>query len=489
MRRTSLSIAVAACALALAAAPAWAGRVDGCHPRCGAPGDLFYVQGADLSDPPVVTLGDRPVAVVRVRAGALLCTVPAGIAEGEAALRVDGAKAPHPFLVLTAGRPAVHGLSAATGTPGQFVFVHGRRLQAGCVAFLDAQGRAVATVDLVGGRRAVLFRVPAALEPGRYALRFTNGDGLATDTSSPRFEVAPHGEPALCAIHPASAPPLRAAIVGEHARCRGTDLGPRGPCLVHWTNAAGERTTARGRANGYDVVRTTVPAGLDPGAPYAVVIELADGGTTPPLAWTPAPAPAPSAAQPVRATAPAGSFVTVRAAGLLAPAHEIRAQLASDEGVVDADLVYRHLGGLGHGAGWIVRLPDDLPEGDYRLTLGAGDRTTQPATMRVAEDPFTVTALQPDGQPASGTDRPIVVEGSGFGPSVAGADLRVVWTDGDHTLEGTLLFCSDRTLSVLPPGTNQDPLSVGSWSVYVVHGRRTDPQVIRAGTYVVTATD
>ena len=64
------------------ATPGLAVEIDGCHPPCGAPGDLVYVQGKGFSDPPVVTLQGHRADVVRCGREALVCRVPSGLEEG-----------------------------------------------------------------------------------------------------------------------------------------------------------------------------------------------------------------------------------------------------------------------------------------------------------------------------------------------------------------------------------------------------------------------
>lgn len=491
MRRSGpcSGLSIFAVLFALTAGPAWAAEIDGYHPPCCAPGDLFYVQGVHFTERPVVTLGDQRVEVIRRRAGALLCRVPQELAEGRVELRVDGARAPVAFEVLAPGRPVVHGLSATVGTRGQAVLGHGRRLQGGRVSFVNPQGGVAATVDLEGGRRAVVLRVPPTLAPGTYTLVFTNGNGLTTGECSPRFEVVGSGEPALCAIHPAGAIPSRIPAAGQRIRCVGTDLGPMGRCRVHWTDATGGRTTAWGRSNGYDVVRLSVPARLKGGEPYEVTVELRNGKVTPAVAWTPARGPAPSAPTIDPPVGPPGCCLAVQAADLFAYGTAFQVKLSSPRGTQVADLVYRHPGGLGHGAAWIVRPPDDLAEGAYKLTLRAANRTSAAATYRVAEVPFAVTGLWPARQSEAGTDRPIVVEGSGFGSGADAANLRVVWADGVRTRDGAILFRTERALRVLPPGGTEDPLHPGTWTVSVIRSRSVVTRMERAGTYTVTGGD
>ena len=474
--------------LAAAAAPARAAEVDGHHPPCGAPGDLVYVQGARLAPQPVVTLGGVRAEVVRARAGALLCRVPPGLEEGPVELRVDGAPAPGVFHALAPGRPVVHGLSAALGTRGQALLVHGRRLHHGHAAFVDAAGRTAATVGVVGGRRAVVLRVPETLDPGPYTVVLLNGDGLSTGPCSPRFEVVLAHGPELCALQPVGAMPSRTAGPGQRIRCVGTDLGPRGPCRVRWRDRHGAVVERRGASNGYDAVLTRVPGELRAGEPYDVEIELGDGAATPALSWTPAVPDAPGTATAVPSSLPAGGLVSVRGTGLSARVDAVRAELSSPDGAAAAALVYRHPGGPGHGAAWILRLPEELAAGEYDLTVAAGERSLPPVGIRVAEQPLGVTGLWPTRGACAGTERLTVIEGAGFGSTRADSDLRVVWTNGARTLEGTIVFRSDRVLRVLPPGAHHESASqpAENCSVYVLRGRGAATRAIKAGRVHLT---
>jgi len=478
---SSLVFVALCCALCSAA---WAAEVDGCHPRCGAPGDRFYVQGTGFGERPVVTLGDRPVELLRVEANALLCRIPAGLTAGPAELCVNDASAPSPLRVLAPETPVVHLLSVGAGPPGQVVYAFGRRLHGGQVTLVDRQDRAVAEFALIGAQRASLFRVPPTVAPGTYRLVFTSGSGLTSDGCPQEFEVVLPGAPALCATHPAGAMPSRAVSPGERIRCVGTDLGPAGPCRVHWTDADGQRTTAWGRSNGYDLVASSVPVGLQTGPAYALTLELGSGAETEAVAWTAAVGSAPDTPTLDPEAGPPGTWVAVLGAGLHARANEIRAELSSSHGTLTAEVLYGHPGGLGHGAGWLVRIPAVLPPGAWELRLHAGARSTPAATYRVTERPFAVTGLwpRPTGQGADGAYR---IEGSGFGSSHGAADLWVVWTDGTRTLHGTVLHRAAHSLRVLPPTDFCHEPPVGSWTVYVIRTRGLVTMTARAGSFRV----
>ena len=147
-----------------------------------------------------------------------------------------------------------------------------------------------------------------------------------------------------------------------------------------------------------------------------------------------------------------------------------------------AALVYRHPGGPGHGAAWILRLPEELAAGEYDLTVGASDRSLR------ADGPIGWPSSRwrspACGRPVArcaGTERLTVIEGSGFGSTHAASDLRVVWTNGARTLEGTIVFRSDRVLRVLPPGAHHESASqpAENCSVYVLRGRGTATRASR----------
>jgi len=471
-----LSVWVASCLLA---GTARAAEIDGCHPRCGAPGDRFYVQGTDFGSRPVVTLGDAPVDLLRVRTDALLCRVPEGAPEGEATLLVNGAPAPHPFRVTVAGGALVHTLSVTAGPPGQVVYAFGRRLDDGHVVFVDEQGREAATAALVGGRRVARFRVPPALSIGRHTLVFEGADGRPAQGCEPRFEVVVPGPPALCAILPRDDVPSRPVGGGDRICGIGTDLAPAGACRVHWTDARGVYAHEPGRSNGYDEIATTVPTGLGTDGPCTVRVELASGAMTPPVPWTGGVAGAPGPVTLDPPAGPPGTCVAVLCDGLSAPADEVRAVLSSSLGTVEADVLYRHPAGLGHGAAWLIRTPDSLATGPWQLVLHTGARTTRPVTWQVTELPFAVTGIWPRDL---GTDPGLAyrIEGSGFGSAPGADDLWVLWTSGTRTLHGSILYRSDRSLRVLPPSDLEDSLRPKSWNVYVVRSRRAVTMTARA---------
>lgn len=469
--------------LALWVAPsvAWAADVDGFHPPCGAPGDRVYVQGSDFTPRPVVTFGGVEAEVVRTGVDVLLCRVPRGLAEGPVELQVDGAPAPHRFQTRAAGKPVIHGLGAAAGTGGQSVLIYGRRLQRGRVAFLDAKGSAVARVPVVGGRRAGMLLLPETLPPGHYVLVLTNGDGLSTGACSPRIEVAVAGAPELWVIHPTDAALSHSASAGQRVRCLGTNLGPAGPCRVGWTDRHGVRSESRGLADGYGSVRTAVPGALTSGEPYDVVVELANGESTAPVTWTPGKRTKPDAVTATPSTMPAGCAFALQGVGLDGSIDDVRAALTSEHGTVGLDVVVHHPGGLGHGAAWILRVPPGISEGEYEVSLHLGDRGVARTSLRVAQSPLTVTGLWPTRIDAASEVLPTLIEGAGFGAPSAGDDLRVVWTDGTHTREGTIVFHCDGVIRILPLCTYRAGSIAERWSVYVLRGQGAGTRVAKAG--------
>lgn len=467
----------------LSAAPAWAIEIDGCHPPCGAPGDVVYVQGSGFTDPPTVTLGGRRAEVLRSGENALLCRVPDGLPEGVAALRVDGHLARLAFQALSAGRPVVHGLSTATGTPGQTVFVHGRRLQAGAVLFLDRRQHAAGSAPLVGGTRAATFRIPDDLAPAVYRLVLTNGEHRHTGPCSPTLEVVAPGKPEVYAIHPARAIPSRSATPGECVELVGADLGPAGSCRVRWKGGDGRLLTVPARSNGYDRVKTTVPLSLRPGVPAEVA--LASGVVIPSLPYEPPPIPDPVIVTLEPATGPPGSCVAVRGSGLPRRAGELVVELIGSASTHRAEVLYGCPGGLGGGSAWYVRIPEDLRDAEYEVRVRVGSRVSEPAPWRVTDRPLTTARMWPRLQLGTEPARPVVIEGTGFGGPPTSDGLRVVWIDGSRELEGRVLLRTDDRLRVLPPQAIGSSSPSGPWAVFVIRSVGEEERSAYAGTWAV----
>ncbi len=467
-------ILIVAAIAVLLAAPAWAAEVDGVQPACGAPGDAVLVTGSDFADEPVVLFGTLTAEIVKSRGDALVCRVPATATTGTVTVSVDGTDAADAFDVVAAGSPVAYGLSVDTGPSDLPIYVHGRRL-AGCtVDFVDADDAVQATVVLHGGRRAACFRVPEDLDAGTYSLVFTNEDGQDSGSCSPAFTVVEAGDATLAAIAPEDASP------GARILCTGTDLGPPGPCFVTWTDADGVAMTWFGFSNGYDEVKTSVPFLLPASATYDVQIETRAGETTGALTYDVGEAPAPTITALLPDAGPAGTLFAIQGAGFFVYGEPTTVSMSDGTDAFEARVFFRHRGAI------LVQVPGDLADGDYDVAVTVGENTSASAMFSVGPLPLTIRRMRPDRQPEEGTTRPVWIEGTGFGAQDDDRELAVIWDDGQDTFEGDVLFRADRKLVVLPPGGDEDPLPLGTYTVTVVLDVGSDAEEsAEAGAYAV----
>lgn len=477
MRYTTILLGVFA-ALVLAT-PAVAQEIDGFWPGCGAPGDPVLIRGDDFAEEPEVSFGTTAATVFRSNDDAILCHVPEALLPGEVALTVDGVAAAEDFLVLAEGAPVVHRLSATRGPVGMPVFVFGRRLQGGTVAFVDAGGVTRARVDLRGGRRAAVFKVPEGVDPGTYTLLFTNDDDLDTGACSPTFEVVEKGDATLDEIDPVDAPPC------HRVECLGTNLAPPGPCTVTWTDADDEMIERCGFANGYDRVVTHVPFDAESGVTYDVEVEFRDGSSTNALSYTVGTPGEPIIDKLEPDAGPAGSVFAVLGRNLLVPGSMPEVEMSDGEETVEAEILFACPGRGGRGEAIVAAVPDDLADGEYDVRVTVGGQTSNAVLYTVGALDLSVDRMTPTMQGRQGTSRPVFFQGTGFGNEDSDVEIQVVWDDGTDLYEGEVRFRSDQMLLVIPPGGEEDPLPVGTYTVRVVLDPDGEAETAEAGTYTV----
>lgn len=457
----------------LFAAPAWAAEIDGFQPACGAPGDLVLIRGSDFADEPEVSFGTLTADIVKSRDDAIVCRVPADASTGGVTISVDGTDATDDFTVVAEGTPVVYRLSAEKGTADMPVFVHGRRLKGCTIAFVDESDVTQSTIELRGGRRAAFFKIPDDLDAGTYTLVFTNEDSQDSGDCSPTFEVVEAGDAALTAIDPDEAAP------GARIVCTGTDLGPPGPCKVLWTDENDEVMTWWGFSNGYDEVKTSVPFKLEGGATYDVQVQPRGKDATEALSYTLGDAPAPSIETLRPDVGPSGSVFSIHGEGFCVFDENTSVSMSDGTDTVDVRVLFKH-------RRWILaKVPADLADGDYDVTVAVGEQTSEAATFTVGALPLAVTRMMPKHQSEEGTKRPIWIVGSGFGSEDDDVELQVLWNDGTDDYEGKVLFRTDRKLVVLVPGGTKDPLPTGTYTVSVVLDPDGDADSVEAGTYTV----
>jgi hypothetical protein len=485
--------------LLLTCAVLHAQEIESVRPACAAVGDAVLICGSGFSTEPAVSFGDVDANVLRSTSQKILVRVPAGVEPGDLTLSADGATAT--FTVLEPDAPVIHHLSASKAHPGMIVYVIGKRLQDGLVAFVQGDAE-VATAPLVGGHRVAFFKVPSDLPTGTYTLVFSNSDGADSGACSPTLEVVEKGAPTIESIEP------DAQVPGGNVLCNGTSLGPPGFALVSWT-AGDDTLLTLGWANGFDRVYTWVPADATGGATYDVVIEFGDGSSTEEsgaFEYEVGTPPPPEITGLEYDTGPAGSWVGLTGTGLLQgfqlPTIEFTRDGESTEAWV---LSAYHIDGEDE---LLVQVPPDIADGDYSVTATVGGTTSNAVTFTVADLPLTVTSMEPDSQPRNGPRELVVIEGTGFGAAeydfrpIPGTSnglgdddgvisIRVTWErDGEDPREGIVVFHTDREILVLPPGAWHDPLPVGEYTVVVTVDPDTeDEESATAGAYTVEDID
>ena len=480
--------------LLVAALPAAAQSIENIRPHCVGPDGRLLICGADFADDPVVTIGGVDAVVLRSAPTKILVRVPADAPTGDAVVNADGATAT--VEVLAAGAPVVAHISSNTATVGQLLVVIGRHLNGADAVFVDDAGAAVATAPLRGRGRVGFFRVPDETPVGKYTLEIRNDAGTS-GSCSPTVKIIEAGNPALKALAPEGQQP------GRSLKATGSDLGPIGFCVAHWTDADGTSLIAGGFANGYDTVYTYVPIFAVPGTSYDVHIEFADGSSTEEsglLAYMVGQPPDPEIKSLQFEAGPAGSPLGIRgvgffpssgnAFGLLADAQRLPLVEFTRDGVAhEARILF---GGPGHGDEGdflVVRVPE-VKDGVYDVTVTVGDKMSNAVAFSVKELPLTVTSMRPNRVKSDGRVFPVRITGSGFGAGADGTDIAVTWardgTDPVKPLAGLLLFRNDREMLVVPPGGRHDRLPAGSYTVRVTRHPGTDhEQSVIAGTYTV----
>jgi len=508
---------VLACLFVVGAA-AFAQEIEALRPACGAPGDYVLICGSDFADEPSVSFGDVEADVVKSARGAgkVLVRVPEGLEAGDVTISVDGAEAD--FSVLAEDAPVVAHLSASVANPGNILVLIGDRLEDGSVDFLDGDGAVAASTDLVGGVRVAYLQVPAALEPGTYTLRVSNAAG-DSGACSPELEVREPGDPTIESIEPEAQQP------GRSVRIQGTDLGPIGLAFVNWT-LGDETLTTLGFADGFENVFTHVPFDADGGETYDVVVSFSDGATTEPFAYEVGELPDPEIDELAPDTGPAGTTVRIRGVGLfgalfgggggvaLPPG---RGPTGGGNGLfgIAQGLPFKGGGGLptveftrdgeateafvlfaapgfGDENDTVVCRVPNVEDGDYDVTVTVGSKTSNAVVFTVQELPLSVTAIRPDGQGPKGPNRPVLIEGTGFGAfdgfgGFGDPQVEVDFEDADgETHEAFVLFHNDREILLIPPGGWFDPLEPGEYNVRVTRDPGgDDEESVEAGTYTV----
>ena len=484
MHTRTLYPLLATLALLLAfATPALAQEIDGFWPACGAAGDKILIRGSGFDADPAVSIGGTSAEVLRSRDDAILCLVPDDLQTGAATLVVDGDAAADDFLVLADGTPVVYRLSTHTGPEGLPVYVFGRRLHGGQVAFVDDGGTTQAEADLEGGWRCSVFEVPAGLAVGTYTLIFTNADALDTFDCPASFEVVEAGDATLLSLDPELVAP------GEGVVCEGTDLTPAGSCRVTWTDADGETIERHGFSNGYDRVFTCVPHQAVSGATYDVSIELHDGTLTNTVSYEVGQRGDPELARLEPDAGPTGALFALLGENLVASGLE--PTVAFDDGSTVTEAQVRFAMPGFHGQVVVAVVPAGLSDGEYDVTLTLDGVESNALTYTVGALPLAVTRMTPtsydaDSGPHPGHGpRPVAIEGTGFGSDGSDVELRVIWDDGTDAYEGSLLLRTDRLLFVAVPRDGTDPLPAGEYTVRVVRDPDGAAESVEAGTFTV----
>lgn len=479
--KTLASLFILSALFLLLAAPAVAQEIDGFWPECGASGDKVLIRGSEFADEPSVSIGGTSAEVIRSRDNAILCLVPDDLATGAATITVDAEDASDTFLVLADGTPVVYRLSSDTGPAGLPVYVFGRRLHGGEVAFVDASGTTQAEADLEGGWRCNMFEVPEDLALGTYTLVFTNADALDTFDCPIDFEVVEAGDATLLSLDPALVPP------GQKVVCTGTDLTPPGFCRVQWTDEAGDTLERHGFSNGYDGVYTCVPHQAVPGDTYDVSIELADGTVTNTVAYVIGERGDPELLHINPAEGPTGSVVALFGENLVAAGLEPTVEFDDGTTSTEATVQFAMPGFFGKGGVVFIVVPTELADGDYDVTLTLDDVESNALTYTVGALPLTVSRMMPTVHDSDGRHgpRPVSIRGTGFGNDESLVEIQVIWDDGTDTFEGEVLHRSDSLLIVTVPGDETTPLPAGAYTVRVILDPDGTPETVEAGSYTV----
>ncbi len=469
------------CALLLFASVAAAQEVDSFFPDCGSQGDAVVIRGSGFAEEPSVRFGDTDAVVIRSRENAVLVRLPEGLSVGEVSITVDGAAAGENFNVLEDDAPVVLRISATTAIADQPILIIGRRLGGATATFIDSEGADAATVELRGGRRARVFRVPEDLAAGTYTLRVENEDGADSGACSPEIEIVETGEATLNEADPSNALP------GAFLTLKGTDLSPTGPCRVQWDDGSGELIERLGFSNGFDTVRTRVPGTVAQGTTYTVKIDLrGDAPVTNGIEYTVGTPEAPSITELDPDAGPTDSLFAVKGEDLLVLGSKTTVEFSDGDTTVEARILAARPGFFKRGDELLVRVPSDLADGEYDVRVKVGSQLSDPATYTVGALPLSVTDMNPKSQGTRGSFRPVFIEGTGFGQGGPDATpLAVEWDDGDTARAGRVIFRSDRLLVALVPGDRRDPLPVGTYTVNVTLDPDGSPETVEAGTYTV----
>ncbi|MHC4953466.1 MAG: IPT/TIG domain-containing protein [Planctomycetota bacterium] len=476
--------------LLVLAASAAAQTVDSVQPGCAGPDDVILIRGSEFGETPTVTIGGVSVDVLRSDETRIVTRIPADAAAGEATVDVDGATGS--VTVLARGAPVVGHLSSAKATQGQVLVVAGRHLLGATAVFVDGGGTDVASVDLRGGRYVGFFKVPGDLAAASYTLEVRNDAG-DSGACSPDLEIVEKGAPTLDSAAPDAQQP------GGRLACTGSDLGPLGFCRATWTDGDGNELMAGGFANGYDTVYTYVPIGATPGTSYDIVIDFADGSSTEEsgvLAYAVGDVPPPTIRELEFTEGPAGTALAVFGSGFFAGFGRDPGKFNSlgalptvaftrDGAATEAKILF---GGPGFGFGddiIVVEVPD-VADGDYDVTVTAGEIESNAVVFSVKDLPLAVASMTPTTQKANGRLSPVHITGTGFGTGT----LDVTWDDendaSDAPRAGLVLFHYDREIFVVPPGGWRNPLAAGTYTVRVVKSPGTaEEESVVAGTYTV----
>ena len=461
-------------------------------PGCGAPGDPVLIAGADFGEDPVVEFDGVEAEVLRAGKDRILVLVPEDTDLGVVDVTVDGDLADGDFTVVEAGSPVVYRQSAEKVTPGTSIVLFGRRLGGGEARFVDSSGSVAATVEPRGGRMVIVVKTPGDLDAGDYTLEIENKDGLDTGDCSPEITVVDAGDAEITAIDP------EAALPGDAVTIQGTDLTPRGPCKVVWTDASGDDLTSIGYSNGYDEIRTWVPFKAAAGEDYEVAVKLRAGDETNSLDYTLGTPGAPEIIKVDPDTAPAGGVFRIYGEDLFVVGS--RPVVTLTRGSTGIELkVLGGVPGLPKNADkskfpdalknrtdeLLVQIPKDAADGDYDLTVTVGDETSDAVDFTVGLRDLAVDSMWPDFQ-SGRFAKPIVIKGAGFGYRGV-ADITVTFDDGSggDPLEGRVLVHLDDILVVQPPGGFKDPLDKGTWDVTVIREAGGNEDSADAGEYTV----
>jgi hypothetical protein len=469
--------------LFLIALSATAQTIDGIRPDCAGAGGRVLICGDGFGDAPAVTIGGVRAQVLRSHDSKILARIPSDLTPGAARIEVGDADAS--IDILATGAPVVRHLSSHTATPGQILVVVGRNLAGAEAAFIDADENEVTSVRLRGRDHVGFFRVPRDLAPAKYILLFRNDAG-GTGACSPRIKIVEAGPPTLESMAPEAQHPGRSLVA------KGTDLGPIGLCVAHWTDGDGHRLAAGGFANGYDKVYTYVPGNARPGKTYKVFIEFADGSSTEETGLLPYTVGTPGGPEIVALqydTGPAGSPVGILGTGFFpSSGNAVRAFMKADalprveftrDGIAHkARILFGRPSHGDEGDFLVVRVPQ-VADGDYVVTVTVGLATSNGVVFTVKSLPLTVTSMKPDHQSTTGFVFPVLFEGTGFGSGLDRDDIEVTWerdgTDPIRPRAGRIIFRNDRELFVVPPGgSSSNRLEAGKYTVRVTRYPGTD---------------